>query len=146
MVLAVLFEDRMEISSTDSSKFERISRLRGKSTAFDAEIELDINSDLFPVTNQENLYICLSNDILQQKRSDIQHWDRSTQLPVLDDFDYCMFGKIFKMEEPSSERRTVFASFGGLMMALTADKQVLADLEIDMRIYLLIKRVVVLFA
>lgn len=37
--------------------------------------------------------------------------------------------------------RTVYASYGGLMMALTADKQFIGDLEIDMKIYLLAKNV-----
>ncbi|VWU51856.1 DNA-directed RNA polymerases I, II, and III subunit RPABC3, putative, partial [Hepatocystis sp. ex Piliocolobus tephrosceles] len=36
---------------------------------------------------------------------------------------------------------TVYASFGGLMMALTADKQFIGDLEMDMKIYLLAKNV-----
>lgn len=65
-----------------------------------------------------------------------------------------MYGKIFKYEDISSESRwvyyfavdiaflrTIYASFGGLMMSLTADKQVVADLELDMRIYLMARRI-----
>lgn len=36
--------------------------------------------------------------------------------------------------------RTLYLSFGGLLMSLAADKHVVGDLELDMRVYLLVKR------
>lgn len=45
----VLFEDRFIVRGIDNSKYERVTRITAKSTGFDAEIVLDVNSDLFPV-------------------------------------------------------------------------------------------------
>eukprot|EP00920_Eleutheroschizon_duboscqi_P023571 GHVT01058740.1.p1 GENE.GHVT01058740.1~~GHVT01058740.1.p1 ORF type:complete len:178 (+),score=44.96 GHVT01058740.1:249-782(+) len=68
-------------------------------------------------------------------------WERDDALAAaLDQFEYVMYGRIFKLEEQSSERRTLYASFGGLLMALTADKQVVGDLDLDMRVYILLKQ------
>lgn len=49
----VLFEDRFIIRSVDNSKFEKVGRIRGKSSGFDAEIILDINVDIYPVYEKE---------------------------------------------------------------------------------------------
>lgn len=139
MSIACLFEDRFEVRSVDNSKFERVSRLKGKSSGFDADIQLDVNSDIFPIREKQRLYIGLTNQLQQTTRKDdAAAW--SSALPFLEEYDYVMYGKIFRLEESSSERRTLYASFGGLLMALTADKHVVGDLELDMRVYILIRR------
>lgn len=44
-----VFEDRFLVRSIDKSKFDRVSRINAKSTGFDAELLLDVNTDIFPV-------------------------------------------------------------------------------------------------
>lgn len=48
-----LFEDFFLVRSVDNSKFEKVSRIRGKSSGYDAEILLDINTDIYPVAEKE---------------------------------------------------------------------------------------------
>ncbi|PFH38473.1 DNA-directed RNA polymerase II RPBABC8 [Besnoitia besnoiti] len=141
MSIPCLFEDRFEIRSVDSSKFERVCRLKGKSSGFDADIQLDVNSDLLPVKEKQRLYIGLTNSLQSTssaRKEDAGAWAEPSA--CLQEYDYVMYGKIFRIEECSSERRILYASFGGLLMALAADKHVVGDLELDMRIYILIRR------
>eukprot|EP00920_Eleutheroschizon_duboscqi_P023570 GHVT01058739.1.p1 GENE.GHVT01058739.1~~GHVT01058739.1.p1 ORF type:complete len:174 (+),score=51.52 GHVT01058739.1:117-638(+) len=141
-----LFEDRFLVRSIDNSKFESVSRLRGKSTGFEAELTLDVNSELFDVKEQDSIYVALATSLglggaSARKEESGGPWERDDALAAaLDQFEYVMYGRIFKLEEQSSERRTLYASFGGLLMALTADKQVVGDLDLDMRVYILLKQ------
>ncbi|SOV79222.1 RNA polymerase subunit 8c, putative [Plasmodium sp. gorilla clade G3] len=138
MASNILFEDRFVISSVDNSKFEKVSRIKAKSTGYDAELILDVHSELFKVEEKKAIYLALQDKLLN--RNDEKGWEQNENVP-LNNIDYIMSGRIFKFEELSSERRTVYASFGGLMMALTTDKQFIGDLEIDMKIYLLTKNI-----
>lgn len=49
----VLLEDRFTVTSCDNSKFENVTRIRGKSAAFDADIVLDVNTHIYPVKEKE---------------------------------------------------------------------------------------------
>lgn len=49
----LLFEDFFLVRSVDNSKFEKVGRIRGKSSGYDAEIILDINTDIYPVSEKE---------------------------------------------------------------------------------------------
>eukprot|EP00918_Siedleckia_nematoides_P088345 GHVU01194160.1.p2 GENE.GHVU01194160.1~~GHVU01194160.1.p2 ORF type:complete len:143 (+),score=18.37 GHVU01194160.1:1169-1597(+) len=133
------FEDKFQITSVDKSKFEKVARLRGRSVAVDAFIVLDVHSELMPVETQQVLLITLTNRI-DQGPENYKSLMEPTAKAMLDDYDYCMVGKIFRVEDKSADKRSVYASFGGLLMSLTGDKQSLADLELDMRTYLLVKK------
>ncbi|CAD2104576.1 DNA-directed RNA polymerases I, II, and III subunit RPABC3, putative [Plasmodium vinckei] len=138
MASNILFEDRFVISNVDNSKFEKVSRIKAKSTGYDAELILDVHSELFKVEEKKAIYLALQDNFMGY--SDDKTWEQADN-KSLNNIEYIMSGRIFKFEELSSERRTVYASYGGLMMALTADKQFIGDLEIDMKIYLLAKNV-----
>jgi len=53
-------------------------------------------------------------------------------------------GKVFKVVDDRSStppRVEAFASFGGLLMLLKGEVTALKDLEVDMRLYILIRRI-----
>ncbi|KAL8451024.1 hypothetical protein Emed_002234 [Eimeria media] len=135
MSIPCLFEDRFTIRNVDNSKFERVSRIRAKSSGLDADLILDVHNQLLPVAEKQGLHIGLTNSLGSDRKA-----DGSTDAQQLSGYDYVMYGKVFKLEETSSERRTLYLSFGGLLMSLAADKHVVGDLELDMRVYLLVKR------
>lgn len=56
-IAACIFEDRFVVRSLDGSKFEKVGRLRAKSSGFDAEIVLDVNTDLFPIEDKQVLKV-----------------------------------------------------------------------------------------
>ncbi|KAH7646969.1 RNA polymerase II B8 subunit [Cryptosporidium bovis] len=133
-----LFEDRFIINSVDNGKFERVGRIRGRSVGFDADLIMDINNELFPVREKESLYIGLSSQV--SPGTDGIVWDNSGPQTLMDQYDYVMYGKIYRVEEKQSDRRSLYASFGGLLMSITADRNLLGDFSLDMRIYCLVRR------
>lgn len=53
MSIPCLFEDRFTVKSVDSSKFERVSRIRAKSSGLDADLILDVHNQLLPVAEKQ---------------------------------------------------------------------------------------------
>ncbi|SBT48408.1 RNA polymerase subunit 8c, putative [Plasmodium ovale wallikeri] len=60
MTSNTLFEDRFVISNVDNSKFEKVSRIKAKSTGYDAELILDVHSELFRVEEKVTPYFSAS--------------------------------------------------------------------------------------
>ena len=59
---------------------------------------------------------------------------------LIDDYDYVMHGKIFKYQLDEEQRNiTIYVSFGGLLMSIKGEVKTLKALQIDSRIYLLMK-------
>lgn len=62
-------------------------------------------------------------------------------------FSYVMHGRIYRIEGEDAgteaNKQCVYISFGGLLMRLQAEANVLSGLEVDKTIYLLIKKVAV---
>lgn len=64
---------------------------------------------------------------------------------LLDSYEYVMYGLVYKYAaEPGSKdggvKVSVYASFGGLLMKLTGDPAKLAVLEVDSKVYLLMRK------
>lgn len=66
---------------------------------------------------------------------------------LADEYDYVMYGKVYKKAEGKKATTdttgdvTLYASFGGLLMSLAADKADLEGAHLDDRVYLLVKKV-----
>ena len=61
-----------------------------------------------------------------------------------DAFEYVMYGKVFKKEDDNAggiQKTTVTASFGGLLMRIKADPKNLQEVDIDKRMYVLIRKI-----
>ncbi|KAH7102996.1 RNA polymerase I [Auriculariales sp. MPI-PUGE-AT-0066] len=56
------------------------------------------------------------------------------------DFEYVMYGKVYKFDEGKNEQVTAYASFGGLLMALTGSYRHMQGIVLGENIYLLIRR------
>jgi len=59
-------------------------------------------------------------------------------------YDYVMYGKVFKKEDENAggiQKTTVIASFGGLLMRIKADPKNLQEVDIDNRVYVLIRKI-----
>ena len=63
---------------------------------------------------------------------------------MADAYEYVMYGKVYKKEEENAggiKKAAVYISFGGLLMHLKADPKNLLDVDIDNRMYLLIRKI-----
>lgn len=92
----VLFEDRFIVRGIDNSKYERVTRITAKSTGFDAEIVLDVNSDLFPVRENTTLHILLTNNLSTGDSGNIEEINDFGSL--VGNYEYAMYGKIIKFQ------------------------------------------------
>eukprot|EP01055_Gregarina_sp_Pseudo9_P003592 Gregarina_sp_Pseudo_9__3591@NODE_3752_length_566_cov_3_250474_g3436_i0_p1_GENE_NODE_3752_length_566_cov_3_250474_g3436_i0NODE_3752_length_566_cov_3_250474_g3436_i0_p1_ORF_typecomplete_len172_score30_45RNA_pol_Rpb8/PF03870_15/4_1e30RNA_pol_RpbG/PF16992_5/2_6RNA_pol_RpbG/PF16992_5/0_07_NODE_3752_length_566_cov_3_250474_g3436_i052516 len=140
----ILLEDRISVDSLDNDKFENVTRIRGKSVAYDAEITLDIATHIFPVEEKEVLVLAFAEHVVKgggPTGDDAGGTAASEQMTALiDEYQYVCLGKIFSEEEKLPDKRCVYLSFGGLLCNITADREILAEFVIDRRLFLLVKR------
>lgn len=140
---AILLEDTLQISSVDKEgkMFQRVSRIEGTSQLNEAQITLDIHSELYPmeVGQSHSLVIAssLSLDGSDQKGSYNIHENHSNTL--LGKYSYCMYGKIFRHTMEKGQL-VVHISFGGLLMSIAGQPTDLAQLEPDTYVYLLLRK------
>jgi DNA-directed RNA polymerase I, II, and III subunit RPABC3 len=58
------------------------------------ELTLDINSDIYPMYENEKFTLALATSL--DANSDPGHWNQHINSPLLDKYDYVMSGKVFK--------------------------------------------------
>ena len=132
----VCFDDNFEVISIDSEKFDKVSRIKAKAQTFQADIEVDFNTDIYPVKVRDTLSIALATT------GEEAAWDATGRVSSLvDSYEYVMFGKVFKIVPNGSSRVSVYASFGGLLMGLEGERSDLEGLHLDDRVYLLVKKI-----
>lgn len=130
-----------------------MSRIKARSDLYEMDLILDINIDVYPVAQGDKLSVCLAttlnldgsamptNPSGQQNQYDSTVGTRPT---LADKFDYVMYGRVFKYKDSSASGHTkadVYVSFGGLLMQLTGDPKRVEDLDLDLTVYLLIRKV-----
>lgn len=62
---------------------------------------------------------------------------------LMDQYEYVMQGKIFKYKDHTASgtlKTEVFMSYGGLLMQLSGDPKKLEELEVDSKVFLLIRK------
>lgn len=91
---------------------------------------------------------CLRIALASTGSGQMENWNGSSSSlgSLADDYDYVMYGKVYKKADnkkssDSSSEVTLYASFGGLLMSLAADKADLEGAHLDDRVYLLVKKV-----
>lgn len=140
----ILFEDMFYVDSVDDGRYNKVSRITGQSsTSQDIKITLDINKELFPVRNNDSLSIVLSSSLGNESSmlTSSGSWrpPKPSDKSLADDYDYVMYGTVYKFEEnPNSDKMSVYISFGGLLMCLEGGYRSLSSLKQE-NAYLLIR-------
>jgi len=140
---SILFEDTFEVKEIDpdGKKFDRVSRFICYGENYEMDLQIDIATYIYPL-GHESFKLLLATSLNLDGSMDTG--DSLSNKPSLaDKYDYVMYGKIFKYqkENSTSSKVSIFASFGGLLMLLQGDPKYLHGLELDSRIYLLMKKV-----
>lgn len=141
----VLLEDTLIIKALDKEGkvFDKITRIDGKTVDTDCKVILDINSDVYKL-NKDSLYSILITKSLFSDGSNSNQFNYETYLKkntLMERYEYVMHGKVFKLTEENDAKITVFVSFGGLILGLTGDPVFLNGINLDERIYFLMKKV-----
>ena len=137
----ILFEDIVEVQRVDDKQFSKVGRCHCKSDNFDLDIRLDVNTSVYPVAVEDRLNLAIASSLSLDDKPDEGAYDQSkNKSTLLDDYEYCCFGKVFKVEPQNDGKVVACVSFGGLLCSITGDPRHIA-LELDSRIYLLLRKV-----
>ncbi|KAK9833300.1 hypothetical protein WJX81_004500 [Elliptochloris bilobata] len=145
----LLFEDIFEvlIKDPDKKSFDKVSRFKCRSDLYEMDLLIDINVDVYPMEVGEKYSLALSSTLTLDGTPTEPLYNaamQSTRSTLMDNYDYVMFGRIFKYKDAPSQgqvRVDVFISFGGLLMQLTGDPSKLEELAVDSQVYLLMRKV-----
>ncbi|KAJ9623266.1 DNA-directed RNA polymerases I, II, and III subunit RPABC3 [Taxawa tesnikishii (nom. ined.)] len=128
-----LYEESFSITSVNSQKYDRVSRIAGSSSDMQTVMSLDVNSDLYPLQTGEGIQMLLASTLNLDGTKDERGW-RDTkgthEATLADMWDYVCYGKVY---------RKVYISFGGLLLYLEGPYKKLTPLRIDY-VYLLLKK------
>ncbi|KAF8461439.1 hypothetical protein BDZ91DRAFT_784900 [Kalaharituber pfeilii] len=138
---SLLLDESFRITSINSAKYDRVSRIFG--VRDDLSFHLDINHELFPVFEDDTLQLVVATTLNLDGRKDddtATGWREAMdgEGSLADGFDYVCYGKVYRFEE-GGDNIKVYASFGGLLMLLEGPHKRLSNLRID-NIYLLMKK------
>ncbi|KAF2738981.1 DNA-directed RNA polymerases i, ii, and iii 145 kDa polypeptide [Polyplosphaeria fusca] len=140
---AVKFDETFSITSINSEKYDRVSRVYGTSTDSQTTFSLDINHELFPLSVGENVTICLADTLsLDGTKDDVKGWRAVAQgdSTLADMYEYVCHGKVYKFEDGGNESTVkMYASFGGLLLYVEGPSRKLTSCRID-NFYMLCKR------
>ncbi|CAN8067525.1 unnamed protein product [Agarophyton chilense] len=129
----IIFSDSFKIWRLDwdektksvAKKFDKVSRIEGKSEAYETEMTLDINTELYPVSVGETIELLITERLEEGPPNPDDPRGYNPVKPLGDRanmYDYIMRGKIFKYTE-DMQRADIYFSFGGLLMKLHDDME-----------------------
>ncbi|KAJ3677418.1 hypothetical protein LUZ60_003142 [Juncus effusus] len=142
----VLFEDIFQVKriDPDGKKFDKVSRIEAKSQQFDMYMQLDINTEIYPMKIDEKFTMALAPTLNLDGTPDTGFFLQTNKKTLADKYEYVMHGKLFKISEDSSggqPKVEMYASFGGLLMLLKGDPSNASTFELDQKLFLLIRKV-----
>eukprot|EP01098_Paradermamoeba_levis_P014296 TRINITY_DN6773_c0_g1_i1.p1 TRINITY_DN6773_c0_g1~~TRINITY_DN6773_c0_g1_i1.p1 ORF type:complete len:163 (+),score=40.46 TRINITY_DN6773_c0_g1_i1:44-490(+) len=140
----ILFEDIFNINDIDPNgkKFDRVSRLICKSENYEMDLTLDLNTEIYPVDINHKFTLVLAKSLNADGSPDAGFYDPTNKPSLLDEYEYAMYGKVYKYSEDTKLKKvSVYVSYGGLLMLLQGDPRNVSGLELDSRIYLLLRKI-----
>lgn len=111
----------------------------------DAEVLLDVNFELYPLAVGDKVLFVLTTTLQTDGNAVVDPYKKDTwyanlnKSTLADVYDYVMYGKVYKYEEPKADKATVYASFGGLLLCLSGEPHQLQCIKPGMNIYLLLR-------
>ncbi|GIL58720.1 hypothetical protein Vafri_13723 [Volvox africanus] len=142
----ILFEDVFDVvdKDPDGKKFDSVSRFICHSDLYEMDLHIDLNTELFPLQRNDKFSLVLAWTLNLDATPGSEKYDAefpaiSGRRTLMDNYDYVMYGKVFKYKD-NNMKVEVYISFGGLLMKLAGDPAKLEPIEVDSNIYLLLKK------
>ncbi|KIK94876.1 hypothetical protein PAXRUDRAFT_827581 [Paxillus rubicundulus Ve08.2h10] len=153
----IVFDDIFTINGIDKEgkKFDRVSRLYARSKNYDMDMTLDYNTELFPLAEGQHFAMALASSLArdggatsagvdgagaEDKDRDIWRPDGKGGRGLEEDYDYVMYGKVYKFDGGTAEIVTAYASFGGLLLSLTGSFRHMANVVLGDPVYILLRK------
>ncbi|KAF5193630.1 Dna-directed rna polymerases ii and v subunit 8a [Thalictrum thalictroides] len=142
----ILFEDIFTIirMNPDGKKFDKVSRVEVEGEHFNTKMQLDVNTDIYPLHDNEKFTMVLAPTLSLDGTPDTGYFTPGGRKSLADKFEYVMHGKLYKISEGGSGPNVtveVYASFGGLLMKLSGEPTIASKFELDQRLFLLMRKV-----
>lgn len=89
-----LLEDKFTVLSInkDGKYFKKVSRIDAKSEIYEIDMQLDINTEIYPVSIKKDYML-----VLATSESFDQNMDEHYKSQLIDDYEYVTYGKVFKI-------------------------------------------------
>ena len=142
----MLFEDTFEVTAInpDGKKFDRVTRITARGQNYDMSLTLDYNSQIYRLPLAQHFLLSLASTLHLDGTPDSNEFNQSELPSLMDNYEYVMHGKVFKVTAgggtASKGGMEVYVSFGGLLMSLKGEARNLQKMELDQRVYLLIRK------
>ncbi|KAF9229466.1 RNA polymerase I [Gyrodon lividus] len=153
---SIVFDDIFTINAIDKEgkKFDRVSRLYARSKNYDMDMTLDYNTELFPLAEGQHFAVALASSLTrdgcasagadgasaEDKDRDVWRPDGKGRRGLEEDYDYVMYGKVYKFDGGTAEIVTAYASFGGLLLSLTGSFRHMANIVLGDPVYILLRK------
>ncbi|KAI0778076.1 hypothetical protein BD413DRAFT_704275, partial [Trametes elegans] len=149
----IVFDDIFTINAIDKEgkKFDRVSRLYAHSKNYDMDLTLDYNIELLPLQNGQSFALALASSLSrapqgaagaedEDKDRDVWRPDAKGRGGLDDEYEYVMYGKVYRFDGGSAEVVTAYASFGGLLMSLTGSFRHMTSIVLGDPVFILLRR------
>jgi DNA-directed RNA polymerase I, II, and III subunit RPABC3 len=144
----MLFEDSFVINAInpEGKKFDRVNRLHATGESFEMHLVLDYNNEIYRLMTNDTIHLLLSSTLAldtSNENSFIDGIPDENTPSLMDKYEYVMHGKVFKIANPPNKgtNMEIYVSFGGLLMQLKGDARNLQRIELDQKLFLLIRKV-----
>jgi len=130
-----------------------VSRLYAHSKNYDMDLTLDYNIELFSLAPNESFALALASSLVngapptnpdanedEDKDKDVWRPDGKGRRGLEEEYDYVMYGKVYKFDGGTSEFVTAYISFGGLLMSITGSFRHMTNIVLGDSIYLLLRK------
>ncbi|PAV22363.1 RNA polymerase I [Pyrrhoderma noxium] len=133
----IVFDDIFTINAIDKDgkKFDRVSRLFAHSSNYDMDFSLALASSL--VHTGEGI---ANGDAEEDKDTHIWRPDGKGRRGLEEEYDYVMYGRVYKFDGGTAEIVTAYISFGGLLMTLTGSYRHMTGIVLGDPVYLLMRQ------
>ncbi|ABW98133.1 rpb8 (nucleomorph) [Hemiselmis andersenii] len=124
--------------------FSKVSRIFAISIGNKIEVTLDINTEIYPIHDQDKLDFRIMEVNPNQKNEPNNHknWIDFFDRKLIELFEYVMYGTIFHCGI-ENKKFFFYGSFGGLLLKIFGNSDQIAykDLKVDSKILLLIRKI-----
>ncbi|KXS12092.1 RNA polymerase [Gonapodya prolifera JEL478] len=150
---AVFLRETLHVDALDKDgkKFDRVSRISGRTKDSDLDVSIDVNTEIYPVKPGDDYSLALAHSLVaagsssgssyasdpSQAWRDVGKGDRKT---LADDYDYVMGGRVFKFEDAGKDRVSLLISYGGLLMSIEGPPRYFSGVSKGQTVYLMMRK------
>lgn len=120
-----------------------MSRINCRGENYDIDLTLDYNCSIYRLKTGDRFSLLLTKTLSLDGTADTDEYNQMYAPTLADSYEYVMHGKVFKISGLTGVGSNIecYASFGGLLMCVKGESRNLSKLELDQRVYLLIRKI-----